>query len=60
MTTTDKLLEIFRRACKPPTELERIEANLEAALDCARDESRSESERIRELKTRIELMGEDF
>jgi hypothetical protein len=46
----------FFKCFTPPTELERIEAHLEAALDCARDTSKSEADRMRELRTRIKLM----
>jgi len=45
-----------RALARPITALEEITIHLEAAIDCARDETRSEADRMKELRTRLELM----
>jgi hypothetical protein len=61
MRSTDKvesLIEIFRRACRPPTPIERLHAYLEAALDCASDTTKTEEIRIAEVTQRVATISD--
>jgi hypothetical protein len=55
-TDVETLLSAFRRACRPPTDLERMESDLLAALDVARDTRKAEAARLREIRQRLRLL----
>ena len=57
---TDRLLAVFRHACRPPARdddgaLSTLEAHFVAALDAARDESKPAAVRLRQLRLRLRL-----
>lgn len=57
---TNRLLDVFRRACRPPArdddgDLFALENHLAAALDVARDNRRPVGERLVELHKRLRV-----